>query len=86
MTQVGTGEHGGRTSKPIHDLDLINGMNRRRETCIDVAWKRHSGIVRIPPCTQNIRSSITTDSVRKSNISVKYVQTWDVPYFRTHSV
>jgi hypothetical protein len=39
-----------------------------------------------PPCTQKIWSSITAESVRKSNMSVKYVQTCDDPYLRTHSV
>ena len=38
-----------------------------------------------PPWTQKIASSITTESVKKSNMSVKYCQTAGLPYFRVHS-
>lgn len=78
------------TSKPINDLDLIDTVYGWRETWImvDVSMLQQytRSSVRVPPWTQNIRSSITADNVKKSNMSVKYVQTWEEPYFRTHSV
>ncbi len=35
----------------------------------------------IPPCTQNILSSIKADKVKYSNVSVIYLHTLRLPYF-----
>lgn len=80
------------TSEPIDDLDLVERMHRGGQACANPApasQRRYLAETReaedLPPWTQNIRSSMTTDRVRKSNMSVKYCQTAGLPYFRTHS-
>lgn len=87
------------TSETVNNLDLIDAMYARRESCEPRADQTQSRLDnpsltrleqinddRSPPWTQNIRSSMTTLSVKKSNMSVKYCHTLGLPYLRWHSV